>query len=177
MRHRAAAMGVILVLLVGITGIPGHPADAQSTSVQVYFSPEDRPSRTLISVFDHAQRQILFAIYDLTSRPIADALIQAERRHVDVWGIMDAGESRSRGNLYPELQSALGNHLVLRSGTGRYGIMHDKYAVVDGAIVVAGSYNWSYSADHSNHENLLILTSPDLARRFAQNFRAIWSSQ
>jgi len=69
----------------------------------VYFSPEDQPSRTLICVFDHAQRQILFAIYDLTSRPIADALIQAKRRHVDVWGIMDARESRSRGNLYPEL--------------------------------------------------------------------------
>ncbi len=98
MRHRAAATGVILVVLVGIAAIPGHSADAQSASVQVYFSPEDRPSRALISVLGHAKRQILFAIYDLTSRPIAEALIPAGRRHVDVWGIMDASESRSRGN-------------------------------------------------------------------------------
>ena len=179
---RIALAAILTVAMLSAPNLFGdrtafvRPAAAQALSVRVYFSPEDQPSRILIAVFDHAQRQILFAIYDLTNRPIADALIGAARRHIDVWGIMDLSESRSRRNLYPELEAALGNHLALRSGSGRYGIMHDKYAIVDGSIVATGSYNWSYSADRSNRENLLIITNPELAQQFAQNFRTIWQS-
>jgi phosphatidylserine/phosphatidylglycerophosphate/cardiolipin synthase-like enzyme len=53
--------------------------------------------------------------------------------------------------------------------------MHHKFMIIDGKIVVTGSYNWSYSAEEKNDENLVVILSPNTAKLYETEFNRIWS--
>jgi len=53
-------------------------------------------------------------------------------------------------------------------------LMHHKFMVIDGKIVVTGSYNWSYGAEERNDENLVVISSPDIAKLYEAEFNRIW---
>jgi hypothetical protein len=48
---------------------------------------------------------------------------------------------------------------------------HDKVMILDGAIVITGSYNWTATAEKDNGENLLVIQDPRLAGLYAENWR------
>jgi cardiolipin hydrolase len=54
--------------------------------------------------------------------------------------------------------------------------MHHKFAVVDGAVLVNGSFNWTRQAVLSNQENVVLTRSPALAARFQQQFERLWAA-
>ena len=35
-------------------------------------------------------------------------------------------------------------------------LMHDKFCVFDSTLIVTGSYNWTYSAEKRNSENIIL---------------------
>jgi phosphatidylserine/phosphatidylglycerophosphate/cardiolipin synthase-like enzyme len=53
--------------------------------------------------------------------------------------------------------------------------MHHKVIVVDGEIVIFGSFNFSASANDSNDENLLIVYDPVFAGAFLEEFEKVWA--
>jgi phosphatidylserine/phosphatidylglycerophosphate/cardiolipin synthase-like enzyme len=53
------------------------------------------------------------------------------------------------------------------------GVMHHKVIVIDGRILVTGSYNFSRSADTRNDENTIIIQDPSLACRYIQEFNRL----
>ena len=55
-------------------------------------------------------------------------------------------------------------------------LMHHKVMIVDGRIVVTGSYNWSWSAENRNDENLIVIMDEDIAREFEEEFMRVWSA-
>jgi phosphatidylserine/phosphatidylglycerophosphate/cardiolipin synthase-like enzyme len=54
--------------------------------------------------------------------------------------------------------------------------MHDKIMIVDGKVVLTGSFNWSNNAENENNENLLIITSTSLATTYENEFQKIWNT-
>ena len=38
-----------------------------------------------------------------------------------------------------------------------FGLMHNKFAIIDGKSLVTGSFNWTLTAEERNEENLLII--------------------
>jgi phosphatidylserine/phosphatidylglycerophosphate/cardiolipin synthase-like enzyme len=54
------------------------------------------------------------------------------------------------------------------------GDMHHKVILIDRAIVVTGSYNFSRSAEEQNDENLLILHAPKVAAEYLIEFDQIF---
>ena len=51
-----------------------------------------------------------------------------------------------------------------------HAIAHNKVMVIDGQIVITGSFNFTKQAEEHNAENLLVLNSPELAKRYAENW-------
>ena len=50
-------------------------------------------------------------------------------------------------------------------------LMHNKFAVIDGATVLTGSYNFTWSAQNRNAENVLVLRGHcELARAYRENW-------
>ena len=51
--------------------------------------------------------------------------------------------------------------------------MHHKVIIIDSQIVIAGSFNFSDNAVHSNDENLVIIKDPDLAAQYLAEFARV----
>ncbi len=55
-------------------------------------------------------------------------------------------------------------------------LLHHKFAVLDGKQVISGSENWSDAANHSNDENLLVITNKTVAAHFQREFDRLYRS-
>ena len=63
---------------------------SESTSqIKVLFSPQDNCAQEIVSAIDNARSFIYVAMYYFTSRPIAQALVKAKDRGVDVKVCLD----------------------------------------------------------------------------------------
>jgi len=52
--------------------------------------------------------------------------------------------------------------------------MHHKVILIDGEVLITGSYNFSRSAEMRNDENLLVVHNPQLVAQFMQEFDRIY---
>ena len=120
-----------------------------------------------------ARRQILVQAFILTSRPITDALVAARQRGIDVRVLMDAGQIDK--NSSERLRQLRGAGIPVWLETD-YRNAHNKVIIIDAplasATVITGSYNFTWSAQHKNAENILVLgNNPPLAARYAENWQ------
>lgn len=144
---------------------PFHEAMPAASAYEVYFCPEDVCSSQIIRQIERAQSYIYVAIYSFTLDSIADALIRARNRGVDVKVVMEKSQV-DKGSEYERLKNA-GIDVKFDKNPD---FMHNKFAIIDGKIVVTGSFNWSKHADATNDENLLIVYSEELARKYESEF-------
>jgi len=112
-----------------------------------------------------AKTSIRMLAYSLTDTLILAQLINAHKRGIDVRICCDAKASKEHGELAHQAAAA-GICTCLDSC---HPIMHDKTLVIDGTIVLLGSYNWSFGAQR-NAENLLAIADPDLASAYQANW-------
>ena len=141
-------------------------------SVQVlgtYFSPKGGCAERIIYWINRANTSVHVLIYSFTLPNIAEALIDAKNRGVDVKIVFEK-EQISQYSQYFRLASA---GISVRNDTNP-DYMHNKVAIIDGVIVMTGSYNWSSSAENSNNENLIIIKSANVAREYETVFYRIW---
>src|SRR5256885_6582194 len=130
--------GVAIALISGAAGyyihdVSGAPAISTQTmtapppdSVRVLYSlTAKRNDREIIALINSAQRYVYFAMYEFTLRDIADALVAARKRGVDVEGVVDAVEiAKSYGRpILSELTSA-GIAVKAEKHPDGNGIMH-----------------------------------------------------
>jgi len=54
----------------------------------------------------------------------------------------------------------------------KHAISHNKIIVIDAQTVITGSFNFTKAAEESNTENMLIVRDLELAKRYADNWRA-----
>jgi len=54
--------------------------------------------------------------------------------------------------------------------------MHNKFAIIDSAVVLTGSYNWTVSASNNNQENILIIESKGVVNSYQNEFIKLWNS-
>ena len=134
--------------------------------VQVYFSPRGGATEAIVSAFEHATNSILIQAYSFTSAPIAQALVSARRRGVQVRVLLDSSQ---RSDKYSEADF-LKNNDILTLIDSRHGIAHNKIALVDGFVVLTGSFNFTKAAEEKNAENLLVLNDPVLAKQYLDNW-------
>ena len=145
-------------------------------SVQVAFSPWDDTEHLVINAITSAKTQILVQAYLLTSRTIANSLIEAQQRGIDVRILADNRQHEDNVNSLLEL--LVQNKIPVWLET-RYRHAHNKILVIDASsshpVVVTGSYNFTWGAQNMNAENLLIFRdNRKLTERFAKNWERHW---
>jgi len=82
-------------------------------------------------------------------------------------------EDKSLSDACGEYQNLLENGIEVRLD-GNPQSMHHKVIIIDGQIVVTGSYNFSKRAKTRNDENTLILHSPEIAELYIDEFERVW---
>ncbi len=138
---------------------------------EICFSRTMNCASIIIWLIDSAQRSVLVAVYVFTSDPLADALIRAHQRGVEVRVVIERGEAEGRGSEYERLKSA---GILIRLD-GNSGLMHHKFMVIDEQIVVTGSYNWSAAAEDRNDENVVAIDDREIASLYVEEFERVWN--
>nr|WP_082584376.1 phospholipase D family protein [Noviherbaspirillum sp. Root189] len=169
----ALALNILsLASAVAATTTEAPPPIAAQGTLQPLFAPWDNIEAEIIEVVDGARQQVLVQAYLLTSKKIATTLLAAHRRGVDVKVLVDANQlERVDSSVAPKL-AAGGIPVWLET---KYQNAHNKVMVVDAAspkaVVITGSFNFTWTAQHKNAENLLISrNNPALAARYASNW-------
>ncbi len=127
---------------------------------------------------DKSEESIWVAAYAFTRTRIAAALVRAHRRGVRVEVKMDVNQAEFAGaqKLIAWLRQS-GIPVTLIHTAGDYSAMHNKFMIFDMRWVVAGSYNFTTTAQVSNWENLIWLESADMAEQYKQAWDAIVSDE
>jgi phosphatidylserine/phosphatidylglycerophosphate/cardiolipin synthase-like enzyme len=142
-----------------------------AAQVEVYFAPEDDAAGRLVALIAGAEESVYFMAYSFTD-DIAAALIAAAERGLEVRGVLDRGQVASNtGGEYANLRQA-GIDVRL---DGEPGNLHSKLMIIDGRIVVTGSYNFSRNAAERNDENVLFIWDAALAAQYTQEFETVWA--
>lgn len=176
MSRRACLAAFFSYLLLGASlahafEVSSSPVVAQGT-LQAAFSPWDNVEGLIVDAIDGAKKQVLVQAYLLTSKPIAAALIAAQRRGISVKVLADANQvAKVESSKVPDLAAA-GIPVWLET---RYQNAHNKVILIDpgsaAATVITGSYNFTWSAQHKNAENILIVRqNSSLALRYLANW-------
>ena len=158
----------------------GAGAQDNTETIEVYFSPNGKCERAIIREIEKAEEFVHVALFHFTNRRIAKALTTVSGKGVDIKVILDK-EKASDYYSKSRFLTSKGIHLKLKKGLcrtdrkSRPGLMHNKFAVIDGKTVITGSYNWTASAEMLNHENLLIISSMKVASLFEREFLKLWT--
>lgn len=149
-------------------------ANPAAGTVRLLYSLDQRQNdKEIIALINGAKTRIYFAIYVFTLRDIADALVAAKQRGVEVRGLVDAEQgANSYGAPIIALLTSAGIPVVTEKHASGNGIMHIKALVTDSAYAV-GSYNWTKSATTVNDEILEIGTDPALRQAYENILRRL----
>jgi phosphatidylserine/phosphatidylglycerophosphate/cardiolipin synthase-like enzyme len=128
--------------------------------VKVLFAPDHAPELEITKQINKCVRRLDFAIFTFSgSSGIDDALIMAKRAGRDVRGALDPGQGRFGWAATRWLHDA-GVEVFLQRQQAPFRKLHHKLMVIDDAIVVAGSFNYTGPANEYNDENIFVIGSP-----------------
>lgn len=129
----------------------------------------------LIEKINAAQTSIHIASFEFDLTPVAEALIAAKQRGVDVRWVTDdehgleADEEPGHGQ-FAMLQDA---GIEVRSDT-RSALMHNKFWIFDGEMVWTGSTNITENGIYKQDNNTVVIQSPELAAIYEREFQEMW---
>jgi phosphatidylserine/phosphatidylglycerophosphate/cardiolipin synthase-like enzyme len=143
--------------------------DIAGTSVRAFFSPRHGIESIVAELVRNASSSVHFMAFSFTSDIIGEALLENRRRGVDVHGIV---EERGALSTFSEYVKMIVEGMDVKIRRGR-GVMHHKVIVIDGRIVITGSFNFSRGADSINDENIVIIESEEVARAYLNEFNRV----
>ena len=156
---------------IALEPAPAVTPFAAAGTVQYAFTPGDQVDQMIIAAIDGSRHQVLVQAYNFSHRRIADALVRAHVRGVEVAILLDQEQSRDQSSMIRN---------VARYATvmidSRHAAAHNKIMVIDSGYadcaIITGSFNFTYAAQHRNAENALVLRgNPPLCEAYFNNWR------
>ncbi|MEC5397357.1 phospholipase D family nuclease [Uliginosibacterium sp. H1] len=157
-----------LVALLGMSPLAWAAPD-----VQVGFSPEGSARKLVLDTISGAQRSIQVLAYAFQAPDIAQALVDAQKRGVEVRIVVD--KKRNRGKTSRKAMDFVTRNGVALRTNDHFHIHHDKTIIVDGETVETGSFNFAPSAETLNSENVVVIRGmPEIARQYVAHWQSRW---
>jgi len=103
--------------------------------IKVYFSPNGGCQEAVIREISKAQKSIDIAMYSFTTRDVAQALVEAKNRNVKVRIVLDKAQKNEH---YSKSRYLISKGFDVKYHLGK-GLMHNKFAVIDGTVLLTGS--------------------------------------
>jgi phosphatidylserine/phosphatidylglycerophosphate/cardiolipin synthase-like enzyme len=154
--------------------------------IQVFFTtpslvypdvPKDRVmpdfEQALIADIDGARASVEMTSFEYNLKPLADALIRAKQRGVEVRlaldreSLADPTDAKWTGRV----EAAQ----IPISWEDSDAFMHSKFVIVDGRIVWTGSWNATINDTYRNNNNLLRITIPELVQNYRVEFDELFT--
>jgi len=151
---------------------PNPSVTLDGTRVDTYFSPDDHVLNTIYDLLSNANESIYFLAFSFTSNELGEIVRTKADAGLTIKGVMDQEQVASNtGTEFDPFRQAGLDVLI----DGNDGQMHHKVFIVDGKIVVLGSYNFSKSAEEKNDENIIIVYNEQIADFYMQEFERVYA--
>lgn len=158
----------VCFILLTTAVVSAAPIPATGT-IDVYFSPRGGATESVVAEIGKARSEVLVQAYSFTSKPIAKALLDAHRRGVEVIAVLDKSQRSERYTSATFLTNS-GIQVLIDD---KHAIAHNKIMIIDRAILITGSFNFTKAAEEKNAENLLVMKgNKALVNEYLQNFEA-----
>ena len=164
-RNTKYSILVFLIIFLSIT-----ISISTFAKTEIYFSLYDNSQKEIIKNINQAESFINIAMYIFTDREIAIPLAKARERGVKVRLYLDKDQVDYQ---YSQSRFLVQKGINTRISTNNY-IMHNKFAIIDNRLLLTGSYNWTFSANKRNDENLMVIDDPDVIARYQDYFEKLW---
>lgn len=177
----AVSMGCLAVLFAAsaaafepASGHGGKPvALPASGTLQVAFTPGDDAGKLIADAINGAHHQVLVQAFSFTHREIAEALIVAKRRGVDVKVIADKEQTEKIPTSMIARIAAAGVPVFIDAD---HISAHNKVIVIDAGstevTLITGSFNFTQAAQYKNAENVLVIRgNAALAELYLKNWQ------
>ncbi len=147
---------------------PGH--------IKLYFCPRDNCEQVLVDFINSAQFSLHCAFYDIGLEPVQKTLLEKSKQSstidvnsTDVNSKIDVRIVTDNDYLHKF------NHSFVKAD--KWGLMHNKFCIVDGKAVSTGSMNPTNNDAHKNNNNLLLITSSLVAQNYEDEFQELWRGE
>lgn len=151
---------------------PNPDVGIEGTRVETYFSPDDGIAEHILEILNDAEESIYFMAFSFTTDEFGEAIREQAENGLTVAGVMEEQQVKSNiGTEYDFFKQAGLDVFV----DGNEGQMHHKTMIVDGQIVITGSYNFSRSAETRNDENIVVFYSEPIADFFMSEFQRVYA--
>ena len=154
------------------------PLFAGERNWEVYFTTPGRtaeghntPGEALARAIRSSTRSFHGAFYDISSMKIADELIAAHGRGVEVKLVTDT--DTYSGEVIDRIVDS-GIPVVTDESSG---LMHNKFAIIDGCSVYTGSTNATDNCTSKNNNNSILVRSEELAGIYEQEFEEMFEQR
>jgi phosphatidylserine/phosphatidylglycerophosphate/cardiolipin synthase-like enzyme len=168
----------LALLLASWTLTSAYGFDAASViqatgTIEYAFTPGGDAAGLIVRTIDSANSQILVQAFSFTHRDIADALIRAHLRGVDVQIIADREQTDAIESA--AMQALVGAGLSVFTDAEHLAA-HNKVIILDRnskrPSLITGSFNFTFAAQNRNAENVLVLRgNPELAQAYFANWQ------
>lgn len=136
-----------------------------------YFSPKDKILTTkIIPEIKNAKKYIYISSFITTDKELANELINAKKRGVDVKLITDATSARNKYSVHSLLRK---NNILVKTENFA-GKMHSKAIIIDDRVAFVGSMNFTKSGNIYNDDNCLKIENTKLISDLRTGFLKIW---
>src|SRR5690554_4212074 len=122
----------------------------------------------IIESISKAKSTIKVAMAFFTDKEIADQLIAAKHKGVDVNVILSNADINN--DIIDRIKDEVSLIIFELNGSG---IMHHKFCIIDNSLLLQGTYNYTYNATKNNKESLNITDSSNQIASYSEIFEEL----
>lgn len=185
-------------IIIPVTETPagGQPLITETPTVppavkwwEVYFTdplvindpnnPAGSIEERLIAFIDAAQSSVHIASFEFNLPRVADALLAAKARGVDVRWVTD-DENGLKIDADPnrgQFTRLMAGGVEVKDDAGRSALMHNKFWIFDRQILWTGSTNITVNGIYKQNNNVIVVHSPEIANIYEREWEELWSAQ
>lgn len=123
--------------------------------------------KKILNCIDQSNECILVSVAWFTSKDLLGRLIDKVESGCKVEIIISDHYENQRLSFH-QFREKGGRIFILQSRSSKF--LHDKFALFDNKSLIAGSYNWTNSAEFYNHEFVIHSNEPQLLQQFNIRF-------
>lgn len=133
----------------------------------------------LIFFINNAKSSIHIASFEFNLPRVADALIAAHERGVDVRWVTD-NEYGLAVDVEPDrgqFMRLMASGIQVKDDAGRSALMHNKFWIFDRQTVWTGSTNITASGIYKQNNNVIVIHASDIAYIYEREWEELWAGQ
>lgn len=128
-------------------------------SIEAYFCPRDDCESVFVEFLESAQESIHCALFEVGLESVQETLVQKSKK-MDVNIVQDNNYADGFNESFVRFDA--------------WGLMHNKFCIVDGIKISTGSMNPTNNGVQKNNNNLLLIESDVLAQNYEDEFQELW---